>query len=374
MAINTVPRDGRPATIQDGFNFQGDKQRAHWSTLTAEIPKAENSGRLDLRPESMAIGIEHDDSGEVTGVVYVDAEGSEQRQKARAVCVACNAIETARLLLNSESSLFPDGLANSSGQVGRNYIRHVTGSVYATFDRPVRMYRGETMAGIVADESRNDPGRGFVGGYSMQLFSLGPSLLARRLIPGAWGRDFAEVMEQYDHMAGMWLLGEDILVADAPGAVAHHLEVVVGRQGRDPVRARDARPVLGPLVVGLEVRQADRPVEEAGALDRPVFGVDPELPVLEARAAPRPVHGRAPNRLTRPGGPVRGVLGVPDESDVVRSSSHEAWLNAARLVIDEVLRLVVLASFEQDDLDALLAELIGERPATRAGADHDDHV
>ena len=40
MAFNTVPRDGRPATIQDGFNFQGDKQRAHWSTLTAEIPKA----------------------------------------------------------------------------------------------------------------------------------------------------------------------------------------------------------------------------------------------------------------------------------------------------------------------------------------------
>ena len=210
MAINTVPRDGRPATIQDGFNFQGDKQRAHWSTLTAEIPKAESSGRLDLRPESMAIQIEHDDSGRVTGVVYVDAQGSEQRQKARAVCVACNAIETARLLLNSESSLFPDGLANWSGQVGRNYIRHVTGSVYAMFERPVRMYRGETMAGIVADESRNDPARGFVGGYHMQLISLGPSFLATRLTPGAWGRDFAAIMEQYDHMAGMWLLGEDM--------------------------------------------------------------------------------------------------------------------------------------------------------------------
>ena len=152
-------RDGRPATIQDGFNFQGDKQCAHWSTLTAEIPKAESSGRLDLRPESMAIRIEHDDSGRVTGVVYVTAQGSEQRQKARAVCVACNAIETARLLLNSESSLFPDGLANSSGQVGRNYIHHVTGFVYATFERPVRMYRGETQAGIIADESRNDSAR-----------------------------------------------------------------------------------------------------------------------------------------------------------------------------------------------------------------------
>src|SRR3978361_1471608 len=97
----------------------------------------------------MAIRIEHDDSGKTTGVVYVDAEGNEHVQKARVVCVACNAIETARVLLNSASSLFPDGLATSSGHVGRNYMRHLTGSVFATFDKPVRMYRGETMAGIV---------------------------------------------------------------------------------------------------------------------------------------------------------------------------------------------------------------------------------
>ena len=146
----------------------------------------------------------------MTGVVYVDARGNEQRQKARAVCVACNAIETARLLLNSASALFPDGLANSGGQVGRNYMRHVTGAVFATFDKPVRMYRGETMAGIVTDESRNDPGRGFVGGYYMQLHSLGPSFLANFLSPRAWGRDFAKIMEQYDHMAGMLLVGEDL--------------------------------------------------------------------------------------------------------------------------------------------------------------------
>lgn len=83
MAINSVPRDGRPATVQDGFNYQRDKQRAHRSTLTAEIPKAEKTGRLDLRPESMAIRIEHDSSGRVSGVVYVDSEGKERRQKRR---------------------------------------------------------------------------------------------------------------------------------------------------------------------------------------------------------------------------------------------------------------------------------------------------
>jgi choline dehydrogenase-like flavoprotein len=89
-------------------------------------------------------------------------------------------------------------------------MRHLTGSVFATFDKPVRMYRGETMAGIVTDESRNDPGRGFVGGYYLQLLSLGPSFLSTFLRPGAWGRDFAKIMEQYDHMGGMWLVGEDL--------------------------------------------------------------------------------------------------------------------------------------------------------------------
>jgi choline dehydrogenase-like flavoprotein len=89
-------------------------------------------------------------------------------------------------------------------------MRHVTGAVFATFDKPVQMYRGDTMAGIVSDESRNDPGRGFVGGYYLQLHSLGVSFLATFLSPRAWGRDFAQVMEQYDHMAGMLVVGEDM--------------------------------------------------------------------------------------------------------------------------------------------------------------------
>ena len=72
-----------------------------------------------------------------------------QSQKARVVCVAGNSIESPRLLLNSASTMFPDGLANSSGQVGKNYMRHMTGSVYAIFDKPVHMYRGTTMAGII---------------------------------------------------------------------------------------------------------------------------------------------------------------------------------------------------------------------------------
>jgi choline dehydrogenase-like flavoprotein len=146
----------------------------------------------------------------VTGVLYADDQGNQHLQKARVVCVAGNSIESPRLLLNSASSMFPDGLANSSGQVGRNYMRHMTGSVYAVFDRPVHMYRGTTMAGYIGDEAGNDPSRGFVGGYEMETLSLGVPFMAAFLNPGAWGRSFTSAMDKYDHMAGMWLVGEDM--------------------------------------------------------------------------------------------------------------------------------------------------------------------
>ena len=154
MAINSEPRDGRGACQQIGFCFQGCKSGAKWSTLYTEIPKGEATGNLEVRPGSMAIKIEHDASGKVTGVVYADESGAMQRQKARIVAVAGNSIESPRLLLNSASSMFPDGLANSSGQVGRNYMRHMTGSVYAAFEKSVHMYRGTTMAGIIRDEAQ----------------------------------------------------------------------------------------------------------------------------------------------------------------------------------------------------------------------------
>jgi choline dehydrogenase-like flavoprotein len=72
------------------------------------------------------------------------------------------------------------------------------------------MYRGTTMAGIITDESGNDPTRGFVGGYELETLSLGLPFMAAFLEPGAWGRDFAWAMENYDHMAGMWIVGEDM--------------------------------------------------------------------------------------------------------------------------------------------------------------------
>jgi choline dehydrogenase-like flavoprotein len=210
MAINPRPYDGRAGCIQQGFCVQGCKMGAKWSTLYTSIPRAEATGNLDLRIECTATRIEHGADGRVNAVIYRDAEGREQRQKARVVCVAGNGIETPRLLLLSESSKFPQGLANSSGQVGRNYCHQIIGFVWGIFDKPVSSWRGATLAGVVEDEVKNDPARGFVGGYRMELCTLDLPTFPLVGLPYGWGRDFASAIENYRNMAGMLINGEDM--------------------------------------------------------------------------------------------------------------------------------------------------------------------
>jgi choline dehydrogenase-like flavoprotein len=210
MAINSEARDGRPGCQQLGFCFQGCKMGAKWSTLYTEIPAGIETGNLELRAGCHVMKIEHDTNGLANGVLYMDEQGKQQLQKARVVCVAGNSIESPRLLLNSASEMFPAGLANSSDQVGRNYMRHTTGSVYAAFDKPVRMWRGTTMAGIIQDEAVHDPSRGFVGGYELETVSLGLPFMAAFMDPGAWGEEFTKALDSYENMAGLWIVGEDL--------------------------------------------------------------------------------------------------------------------------------------------------------------------
>jgi len=209
-AINAEPYDGRNACDQIGFCIQGCKSGAKWSTLYTEIPRAEATGRCEVRSECMALQIEHDDAGKVSGVVYADREGARQRQKARLVGIAGNAVETPRLLLNSQSSAYPDGLANSSGQVGKNYMTHVEGLVYGVFDKPVNWHRGRVVSGTIRDESYFDPGRGFVGGYYFLPIALGLRDFAIALRHDGWGQDYTSWLEAYQHIAGVFILGEDM--------------------------------------------------------------------------------------------------------------------------------------------------------------------
>ena len=209
-AINPVPRDGRNACDQIGFCVQGCRSGAKWSTLYTEIPRAEATGRCEVRANAMALEIQHDAAGRVSGVLYADKDARHHLQKARIVCVAGNSVESARILLNSTSSEFPDGLANSSGQVGMNFMTHTEGGVFASFGKPVNWHRGRQASGGVWDESHFKPERGFVGGYYLLGFHLGIYALAAGLWRGGWGRDYAAILERYQYMAGCSMVGEDM--------------------------------------------------------------------------------------------------------------------------------------------------------------------
>jgi hypothetical protein len=114
----------------------------------------------------------------------------------------------------STLSQFPKGLANSSGQVGKNYMRHTSGTVWGIFERPVRMYRGIAMGGFIKDEQYHRPDRGFAGGYYIQtngcgLFSFASSLGASADV-NHWGPDFTSAIKSYQNTAGIWFVGEDM--------------------------------------------------------------------------------------------------------------------------------------------------------------------
>jgi len=211
-AINPVARNGRPGCRHIGFCWSGCAIGAKWSTLYTEIPAAEATDHFELRTGAMALRLNHDAAGQVTGVVYADSAGTLHEQKARAVCVAGNVIETTRLLRNSASTLFPDGLGNASGHLGRNYMRHATGTTYAIMPGEVNFHRGTRQSGLIFDEQDHREDRGFAGGYLIETSATHPDVVAAGV--GGWGESAAEYLENYTRLASTWVTGEDPPQAD----------------------------------------------------------------------------------------------------------------------------------------------------------------
>lgn len=210
VAINSAPRDGRPSCLQLGFCTSGCVVQAKWCTLYTEISKAETTEHFELRPQCMAVRIHHNAEGRVTGVDYLDSEGQLRTQRARVVCVAGNAVETTRILLNSRTEHFQNGLANSSDQVGRNYMRHFAIPVIGVMPGKVNIHRGTHQAGIVKDERHHDPERGFKGGFVFLTVPFAPETIGKVILKDLWGERLAQVMKRYDHMAAMLVHGEDL--------------------------------------------------------------------------------------------------------------------------------------------------------------------
>ncbi len=144
--------------------------------------------------------IETDSAGCVTGVVYLSA-GREERQRCRTLFLAAGAIETPRLLLLN-------GLANQSGQVGRNFMAHPGLQVWGKFSEMTRPFKG--IPGGLISEDTHRPNANFAGGYLLQSIGVMPVTYASQSARarGLWGASLASDMNGYNHTAGINILGE----------------------------------------------------------------------------------------------------------------------------------------------------------------------
>jgi choline dehydrogenase-like flavoprotein len=158
------------------------------------IPQALASGKCEIRAESTVVEVTTNAQGRVTGARYLDRDGREQHQEAKAVVLSCNGAETARLLLMSASPRFPHGLANSSGKVGKYLMFNTNPTAWAIFEQPLNEHKSVQVTRIVHDFYNTDPKRGFYGGGGLdgrQYF--GPLLYALFLNePGkpTWGAEW----------------------------------------------------------------------------------------------------------------------------------------------------------------------------------------
>ena len=208
LAITSQPYRGREECNKCGFCVQGCRGTAKGCTLTGFVPKAEKNG-AEIRGESFVFNITYDKGkNRVTGVEYYDENNNVHRVKARIVIVSAHTMETARLLLLSAGSAFPDGLANSSGMVGKNLMVHWVQSVYGIFDRPIRGFKGPVMGNLlVQDWYETDKNRGFARGYTLESWLPLPFYYGVAG-PKIWGPELKEMLTAYDHVAGWWPCGE----------------------------------------------------------------------------------------------------------------------------------------------------------------------
>lgn len=211
LAIPTRDWGGRPRCANAGTCTMGCRIAAKSSIDVTYIPKAERTRRVDLRAECLARKISVGPDGRARGVVYFDKQGREHEIVARAIVVAGNAVETARLLLLSKSSRFPDGLANSSGLVGKRFMEHLSVFAHGVFPERIDPWRGAPTGGILQDFYATRSTNGFARGWTTSVENEGqwPLATAQR-IPGWGARHQAKMKEIFGHAAGVASDGEQL--------------------------------------------------------------------------------------------------------------------------------------------------------------------
>jgi choline dehydrogenase-like flavoprotein len=203
MAILSEPRPGRGACAHCGscMGFMCE-MNAKSSTLASVIPEAEATGRCEIRAESTVHRIELDDAGRVREVVYYDSDGTVQAQAARAVVLCANGAETPRLLFMSESSRFPQGLANGSGFVGTHLMFNGNGLAHGQFEEPLNEFKSVQVTRVCTDWYDSDPNRGFYGGGGMdgRMMYSQPIIFALLGLPPdtpRWGPEYRRALAHH---------------------------------------------------------------------------------------------------------------------------------------------------------------------------------
>ena len=214
LAIASQDYEGRAKCINLGACISGCAQGAKGSVDITYWPEALRSG-VELRTQCRVREITVGDDGMATGAVYFDENGEEQFQAAHVVILASNGIGTPRLLLNSTSKLFPDGLANSSGLVGKNLMFHPYASIQGIFDEPLDGHNGPHKSILSQQFYETDPERGFVRGYTFETSrGMGPVFTATTgmswdLIP--WGADHHSAFRALqDRVTSLYAICEDL--------------------------------------------------------------------------------------------------------------------------------------------------------------------
>ena len=194
MAILSRPYRGRGSCQACGFCFgMGCEYGAKSSSLVSMIPAALATGRCEIRPHSYVRRIETGANGRVTGVTYFDAAKQEHFQKAKAVVLCANGVETPKLLLMSGSGAHPSGLANSSGMVGRNIMFNGFVMTQAIFDHPINGWKGVVASRVVWDQVIMPKESGLYGGGGFDLRCMAMPVSTSMFTPG-WGRDWKRMV------------------------------------------------------------------------------------------------------------------------------------------------------------------------------------
>ncbi len=220
--VATMDYEGRARCINLGHCTPACAQGAKASTDITYWPHAIRAG-VELKTHCRVREILTNEHGMASGVVYYDKDGVEQFQPAEVVIIACNGVGTPRLLLNSVSGRFPNGLANSSGLVGKNLMFHPYAQIYGFVTEPTDSNRAPPTCLWSKEFYDTDLSRGFVRGYGIQFGrGAGPVFEAvaseqKGILP--WGADHHRVFRKLN---GHRLGGLRDLRGPARGAQPRH--------------------------------------------------------------------------------------------------------------------------------------------------------